>query len=40
MVEKRTIVCNKCGKVYRKEFYEGDRYQIECDCGNTIKGNL
>jgi hypothetical protein len=41
MEEKtRMIYCDKCGGIFRRTFYEGDRYEIECECGNIIKGEL
>lgn len=40
MEKSKKIYCGKCGKIFRKVFFEGNRYEIECDCGNIIKGDI
>jgi len=40
IAKMRMIYCESCGRIYRKVFYEGNRFEIECNCGNVIGGEI
>jgi hypothetical protein len=37
---RKTIICRKCGNVFNETFFEGNKYEIHCHCGNIIKGDI